>query len=204
MRYTTKINTKRQKRFFSKPFWLTLVAVILIGIVVAAALEATGTVHWFRKPAAEIIVTAGHPSPPPANNVSGQQSTPSKQPTSNTGSAIGGGTDTSGQITSPSTNSSQWITSKSGDITVQQPIANATLHSGDTISGTAKVSTVNFRLIDNATGVISEGTFNVVNGSFSGTITFTPHSNSGRLDIFSTSSDGTELNEVQISVGLSS
>jgi hypothetical protein len=31
-------------------------------------------------------------------------------------------------------------------------------------------------------------------------MTFTPHSSSGRLDVFSTNDQGVELNEVQISV----
>jgi hypothetical protein len=188
MQYTASKISRHFKR------WIAI-AMVLVALL-------AGGIYWrFRiyRPASEIITTAGNLSQDSTPNDSANSPPPKKQPTSNTGRTIGGGADTKGQA-STSTNSNQWIVSKSGNITVRQPVANATLHSGDILSGTAKVGAVNFRLIDNSVGVISEGTLQVVNGKFSGKLGFTAHSSSGRLDVFSTSPDGAEFNEIQIAV----
>jgi len=185
-------NTKTKKRIGKK--WIAVLIVIV--------LLAGGAVYWrlrVYKPASEVITVAGQPSPSAQPDTSANSPTLKKQPASNTGRSIGGGTDTKGRATA-STSPSQWITAKSGDITVKQPPANAALQSGDVLSGTAKVGTVNFRLTDNSVGVISEGTLQVVSGKFSGKLGFTAHSSSGRLDVFSTNSQGVELNEIQIAV----
>lgn len=175
---------------------------LAIFIVVALIVLAGGFYWWHfvRTPANKVVKKAGNISnTKPAN--SANNPTPKKAPTSsnNTQRNISGPTDTNGQATA-NTNSSQWITSTSGNITVEQPIANATIQSGTTLSGTAKVGTVNYRLVDSSVGVISEGTLNVVNGKFSGNLNFTPHSSGGRLDVFSTAPNGAELNEIEIAV----
>lgn len=111
----------------------------------------------------------------------------------------GGATDTHGTA-SPSTSSSQWVSSASGDITVKQPAANAKLQDGSILSGSAKVNEVHYRLIDNTVGKIAEGVLSVSGGNFSGTLHFDPQGTGGRLDVFSTDSQGVEYNEVQINV----
>lgn len=122
-----------------------------------------------------------------------------KNPKNNTQNAPGGSVDTGGK-TAATTNSSQWVTSKSGVITVEQPVANATLQNGDYLIGTAKVGTISFRLSDTSVGQIAAGNMQVVNGKFSGKLGFTAHSSAGELDVFSTNSKGVELNEIQIAV----
>lgn len=182
---------------------LTFALIIIIAAVITV-LELTDTTHFFHKSdaAAKVVVKAGRPTPVPKNNVSKGTVTPAKDPNANAGlnSNAGGAKDTGG-TTSASTDSSKWVISQSGNITVKQPIANATLKSGGVLSGSSKLEKVNFRLIDSSVGVIAQGTLTVVNGNFSGTLNFTPHSSSGRLDVFSTDDQGVELNEVQISVG---
>ncbi len=178
-----------------KKFWI-IAAVLLVLIVASGAYWW----HFVRTPAIKEITKAGNFSTnnTPANSVNNPA--PKKTPTSsNAQHSIGGPTDSNGQATA-NTNSSQWITSSSGNITVEQPLANASIHSGTTLSGTAKVNAVNYRLIDASVGVISEGTLNVVNGKFSGNLNFTPHSSGGRLDVFSTAPNGAELNEIEIAV----
>lgn len=191
--YSTKTKNKTKNSGYKK--WLIVLAVLVIFI--------GGGLYWrlrVYKPASQVITTAGSiPKSPTTSSSSTTSPPPKKQPTSNTGRTIGGGTDTQGSSTA-TTNKSQWITSKSGTITVEQPIANATLHSGDILSGTAKVDTVNFRLIDDSVGVIADGTLQVVDGKFSGKLGFTPHASTGRLDIFSTDSQGVEQNEIEIGV----
>lgn len=178
-----------------KKYWLITTLVLLL-------LIAGGAAYWWhfvRMPATKVITKAGNFSgnSTPAN--SANNTTPKKTPASNTQRTISGSTDTNGQAAA-NTNSSQWITSASGNITVEQPIANAAIQSGNTLSGTAKVSSVNYRLVDNSVGVISEGTLSVVNGKFSGNLNFTPHSSGGRLDVFSTAPNGAELNEIEIAI----
>lgn len=179
-----------------KKYWLITTGILLL-------LLAGGAVYWWhfvRTPATKQITKAGNFSSNNAPANSANNPAPKKSPTSsNTQRTISGSTDTNGQATA-NTNSSQWITSASGNITVEQPIANATIQSGTTLSGTAKVSTVNYRLVDDSVGVISEGTLNVVNGKFSGNLNFTPHSSGGRLDVYSTAPNGAELNEIEIAV----
>jgi hypothetical protein len=191
-------NTNRKKtRRFSKKF-LAAGAVILV-VAIITVLELTNTTHFFHKPASEVIVKAGKPTAVAKNNSSVKQKPPQKTPSNANVHVVSGGSDTNGSA-SASTSPSQWVVSKSGDITVKQPIANATFHSGDTLSGSAKVGVISFRLIDDDVGVISQGTLNVVNGDFSGTLNFTPQAPTGRLDVFTTNDQGVELNEVQISV----
>ena len=113
---------------------------------------------------------------------------------------VGGATDTHGSSQS-SPPSSQWTSSASGVITVKSPAPNATLKSGDTISGSSSASEINYRLSDDKVGVIAQGTLTVDSGNFSGILHFQTHGTSGRLDIFTTNAMGVEYNEVQINVG---
>jgi hypothetical protein len=183
--------TKTNKRVGKK--WIAIAVVVVLVI---------GGTYWrlrIYKPASEVITTAGNLTQSTAPSTSTNSPPPKKQPTSNVGLDDGGAADTSGQTTA-TTNQSQWITSKSGAITVEQPVANATLSSGDYLVGTAKVGAVSFRLSDTSDGQIATGTLQVVNGKFSGKLSFTAHSSDGELDVFSTNSQGVEFNIIQIAV----
>lgn len=95
---------------------------------------------------------------------------------------------------------SQWTTSHSGQIIVYSPSNNQLLQKGDLISGESSLSTVSFRIIDNVSGVISEGQLTVVNGKFSGSVGFSTTATEGRLDIYSSSEDGIESSNIGIPV----
>lgn len=101
---------------------------------------------------------------------------------------------------STDTPASEWTESQSGVIVVHQPTANQTIQNGAILSGTASTSPLQYTLIDNEVGVISQGMINVSNGKFSVSMSFQPQASSGRLDVFSTDSNGKEINEVQIPV----
>ncbi len=124
----------------------------------------------------------------------------SKKPVASSASREGGAKDTSGVAPPPSASSDQWTTSSSGLITVQEPSKNSTLKSGDYLSGTAKLGKVYYRLVDSSVGQIAAGSLGVVNSKFAGKLNFTPSSNGGRLDVFSYSDGGAEINEVRVSV----
>jgi hypothetical protein len=182
-----------------RKFSLALIAAIIIVIV----LWLTNVIHTFhntavvRPPSAPIkLLKTSSNSINPATN-SGTK-VPSNSPTTFT---QGTDTDNSGQIpSSVSNDSSSWSTSSSGVITVETPIQNSTFESGGTVAGTASVKQVQYTLIDNQSGVISQGFINVINNKFSASINFNSQSNSGRLDVFSTDADGREVNEVQLNV----
>lgn len=98
------------------------------------------------------------------------------------------------------TKPNQWISSESGVIVVQQPVKDQTIKSGATLSGTASVGQIQYRLIDDSSGVISQGIIDVSNGKYSVALGFSSKGSSGRLDVFSINATGNEINEVQIAV----
>lgn len=182
---------------------------VTLGVLLAAAgtiagLELSNTTHWFHAAPRNVITTAGKTLPLAKPNSSSNNSAGSKANSSGSKSTADGyATDTSGR-TPVSTNESQWITSQSGVITIKQPVANATLANGATLAGTTtSTGPIHFILLDNSTGQIATGTLNVVNGNFSGQLTFQTHSSSGQLDVFTTSANGREQNLIEIGVNFS-
>ncbi|GEM_PF-2380588 len=102
--------------------------------------------------------------------------------------------------TKPQTDTSSSISSSSGNITVNQPAKNTLLDNDATISGSSKVGTISYRLIDDKIGVIGTGTLKVVSGKFSGTFSFSSNGSEGRVDVFRTLADDTEVDVVEIPV----
>lgn len=147
------------------------------------------------------------PAPTPAPTHKPAVSVPAVKNNSGGSSSVaqGGATDNKGSGAT-STSPSDWASSSSGKITLQQPTAGSTLRSGDTLSGTAKVDTVQYRLVDDSVGVLAQGSLSVVNGKFSGVLNFTPHSSSGKLDIFSYSNGpySSEVNNIEVSLTIGS
>jgi len=144
-------------------------------------------------------------SPNPTATITQLHSTDDKNKNINTSSGINQGTstDTHGSTNNINSLPDQWVQSQSGVITVKNPLINSSFKSGDSLGGSANVNKVQYRLIDNMAGVISQGFINVYNNNFSANISFPYYSNSGRLDVFSTNSNGAEINEVQINLILS-
>jgi len=108
-------------------------------------------------------------------------------------------TDNNGVVSSTPP-SSQWTTSPNGVITVYSPAQNSVLKSGDTLSGASSASRIYFRLIDNVSGVIAQGSISVVNGKFSGKFNFSTTATQGRVDVFEQNANGVESSNVSVSV----
>lgn len=201
MAFSARRTSKISKKSHAKRWWVAAGGVVVL-VALVAVLEFSHTIHLFHTDntaATHTIVQRGK-QPSPAKNNSSATSSPAKTSAPGTTRSIGGANDTNGSGSS-STPASQWTTSQSGEITVKQPVANDTIQDGAVLSGSAKVGQVYFNLIDDQVGVIAQGSLNVVNGDFSGTLHFTPHSTSGRLDIYSTTTPGgPELNLVEIAV----
>jgi hypothetical protein len=172
---------------------LKLIVLIVLLCILAAAL-----IYWLRHNSHKT-----QPLPQPAKGTTSKV-TPHHEAPVNISNQQGGVIDQKGKVTDNIPPSSSWVTSSSGNITLQQPTAGQVLRSGDTISGITKVSTVQFILKDNSVGVISQGTMNVVNGKFSGTLEFRPHSSKGELEVFYPSpSTGAEQDIINIDVNYS-
>jgi len=92
-------------------------------------------------------------------------------------------TDTGG-IASSNTNSPR--KSNTGEITVYQPLNNMLVKSGQEISGTSTLPSIQYRLIDSESGV--------------GTLSFSTNANEGRLDIFAIRADASEYSVIEIPV----
>ncbi len=160
---------------------------------------ALGAVYYFHIQLNNQITKQSIPKPTitklPQSPSSNNQN---KQPTTST---LSQGTSTPTTTSTPvATTQSQWVQSQSGSITLQKPIANSYLSTGFMLRGLADVSQVDYTLLDNQVGVISQGIIPVKNGSFSAIINFGTHNSSGRLDVYSTDPNGKEINEVQIPI----
>ncbi len=113
----------------------------------------------------------------------------------------GGAKDNNGKAPDTDNQPVPTTTSSGGAITVNGLASNSSLKSGDSLYGTTTVSgPVSFRVIDETDGVVAQGQLNVVNGSFSGKLSFTARSTTGRLDVYTTDSMGSEINNIEIPV----
>jgi hypothetical protein len=167
---------------------------IIIILIIIAAIAVVVKDHFFKekpKVASNPAIIKSLPAQSNPNR--------SKGPSSDNGVTQGSSTSSTSTTNIPSS-TSQWTVSQSGNITLQEPLNNATISSGAPISGTSNTSSVDYTLIDNQAGVISQGTIPVVNGNFSGNMNFTSYSSSGRLDIYSTEANGKEDNLIEIQV----
>lgn len=96
--------------------------------------------------------------------------------------------------------SSEWTISSDKAITVYSPAKSALVTNGFTLSGASTHQNVEFRLIDDVSGVISQGSVKVSSGKFSGTFSFSSKGTSGRLDIYYANPDGVESSSISIPV----
>jgi len=95
---------------------------------------------------------------------------------------------------------SQWTTSKTGEITVYTPAKDKILIKGDLISGESSLAVIYYRVIDDVSGMISQGQLAVVNGKFSGAISFTTTATNGRIDAYSATDSGKEFSNVELPI----
>lgn len=177
--------------------------VLLVAVVVILAAGAGAYLHFHKRNPHNLVNSSG------SKKVTGATSQPTPHQTpSSTGTAIsgqsGGVTDNNGQTSQSLPPSSEWVSSNSGNVTLQLPSPDSTVKSGDSLTGLAKVSNVQFILTDNSVGMIAQGSLKVVNGKFSGTLQFTPHSGNGKLEVYYPNpNNGAEQDIVEINVKFS-
>ncbi|HET9174013.1 MAG TPA: hypothetical protein VFN56_01885 [Candidatus Saccharimonadales bacterium] len=172
--------------------------IVLFVLLLLAGAVSLYIIHTKSSAASKVppAVVHGTPSKPVPHQ---SNSTPS------TALPQGGAIDTNGQQPANTPDSSHWMTSASGNITLQQPYNNQTIQSGAPISGLAKVSSVQFVLTDDTVGLIAQGSLNVVNGQFSGTLHFTAHASHGKIEVYSPNPEtGAEENIISAEVNFGS
>lgn len=171
-----------------------VISTIALILIVIAALEILGITSLTKNESTEARTTSVQPT-------ADEDFTDGTDRAPNTSSKQEGTVDDNGgDNSSAPPPASQWTTSPSGVITLYTPAANSILSAGDTVSGKTSTPTVSFRLIDSVSGVIAQGELKVINGTFSGTFNFTTKATEGRLDIFSTSADGREQNNIEVPI----
>ena len=178
----------------NKKYLLVILVLIAVLIGVLVYFKDSKTVTYQTSSNSTVRSTPSKPTPhQPSNNA-------------NTLPPSGSVTDNKGVIPKSSqTPSNKWTTSSDGNILLEYPYNGMALSKGQNISGTAKVKTVSFLLKDNSVGVIDQGTMTVVNGKFSGTLNFTPHSNGGELEVYTTNpNNGAEESVIDINVSFNS
>lgn len=95
---------------------------------------------------------------------------------------------------------SQWLVSSDKLITLYTTYKDSILKKGDAISGASSLPKIYFRLIDDVSGVIAQGTLTVIDGKFAGSFDFSTSGTNGRLDVFQASSDGVESSNIMVPV----
>lgn len=185
-----------QKKSYRKYRYIALA--LAATVLAMAILELTNTTHLFhteKVPPSTAKTTSTSPTAQPTFNAGTDTKTPATTSGNN-----GGIIDTSGAGVA-SANNPNPTTSSSGAISVLSPASGQKIRSGDLVAGTAKITNVQYRLVDNEIGKIAEGSLGVAGGNFSGTLQFTSHGSSGTFVMFSTDPvTGAEINRVSIDV----
>jgi hypothetical protein len=197
-----KYNSGNNKR---KKLIIVSVVVIVLILSVGLILDKTGTVKIFThnksdtanfKEDKDAKTTSKTPSAQ-ADYSDGNEREPGNTLNENEGTGVI--KDTNGNIPK-NIDTSQPVSSSSGEITVYTPASNSLIKAGQVIAGTSTLPRVTYRVLDDVTGMIAMGELNVVSGKFSGTIDFNTSSKNGRIDIFATKSDGSEYSTVEIPI----
>jgi hypothetical protein len=188
---TTKNSFKKQSSGRGRSAAIATVAVI---IVAGAAFGAYSLLH--KDP---VKIADASDSQAAKSDFAGdsQKTVPENTPTPDAN-----GTDQNGVISSSTPSSSQWSKSKDGSsVIVYSPAKNGLLTSGASVFGTAKSSSVSYRLSDNEAGPLASDTAKVVDGKFSIKLTFSTSASTGTVEIFNQPDPyGPESNNVVIPV----
>lgn len=192
-----KKSTTRKKLLIVAGVFVVLISIFLI-------LETTGVTHIFSSVNNQINGKNNEDAKTTSKEPSAQSdfTNGGKREVTQTNKNEGIVTDTKGNIptTPPKV---EWLSSADGVISVYSPTKNSILASGQSITGESTSKTISFRLIDNVSGVIAQGTISGVNGKFSGIFDFQTSATEGRLDVFISNSNGVESSNVEIPVRFS-
>jgi hypothetical protein len=184
----------------TKKVILVLIATIVLFAVVIFILEKTHVINLYEKKQNTSDENAQTTSDQPtaqSDYNDGNFREPGSSESEDKGSATVN--DNNGNIDG-NTDTSKPTVSSTGEITLYTPKANSTISSGQEISGLSSLPSVSFRIIDDVSGVIASGSIKVVNGKFSGKLSFNTSAKTGRIDIYATRNDGVEYSNIEVPV----
>jgi hypothetical protein len=169
----------------------------IIIVLIIAALTVGGVYAWHWHKNHNQAKTTSTSTTAQSNYKSG-----GSRPNGGSSSTTQGGANDNNGASSGSTGTGSGTSSTSGQITVNLPASGATMQTGQELSGTAKVSQVSFRLVSAKVGVVAQGTLNVVNDAFSGTLHYDAAGTAGdgKLVVYSLDNSGVEINSVTVPV----
>lgn len=179
---------------------ILVLIILLICAAVFVFLEKTKVIDLYKKDTP--VVTEAEQSTSTTKTAQSDFSAGEERQAGNTQSenkGTGGIVDSNGTTSSEIDMTNPTI-SKSGDITLYNPKQNSLLTTDLEVSGVSKLSEVSYRLIDDISGVINMGKLNVVDGKFSGKLSFQTNAKEGRLDFYGAKSDGTEFSNIEVPV----
>ncbi len=190
-----KTSTRKKKLIYA-----SIILIIIVGSIVALLSKSNfpGINKSVEQDSSEEIAETTSEEPSAQSEfVSTDNREPGNTISEQRGSAII--SDEAGSI-DDSTDTSNPISSSSGEISVYTPSQQSIVRQGSSISGTSTLNKINYRIIDNVSGVIALGELSVVNGRFAGKLDFTTNATEGRIDIYSVTDQGVEFSNVNITV----
>ena len=173
---------------------------IILAVATTAALAVGGYFLYLkitRKSESKIGDKTTSTAPSAQGNFTNGSDRPIATTPENKGNAVFA--DTQGQI-AVTPDKTLWSTSKTGEITVYLPSKDKLLINGDSLSGISTLTIVYYRVIDDVSGMISQGQLAVVNGKFSGAISFSTTATKGRIDVYGATDSGKELGNIEVPV----
>lgn len=166
---------------------------LLLGVVVLLVLGAGGYFgwRWWQDSKAEDPVKSENQQSSTQESEVGVQDNLSPQPSS-----------TASPVSSVPIQEQQ--ANASSDISITLPTNGATVKAGTKLEGTAssQYKTVSYRVQSDERGVAGQGTLNVVNGKYSGTISSGGASGSGYIEVFVIDNNGNEAKHTKVQVNL--
>ncbi len=190
----------KKKKITTKKIILFSLLLLLIIAGVLFALEKTKVINFYKKePTINDTIDKTTSTAPSAQEEfsNGDMREPGNTFSENEGT--GSVEDLEGDATTQD-DSAKWTASSTGEIVVHSPFNGQSLSNGTEISGTSSLTTVSYRLIDNVSGVITQGQLNVVSGKFAGRVNYSTSATEGRLDVFGTMPDGSEFSNTEIQI----
>jgi hypothetical protein len=108
--------------------------------------------------------------------------------------------DTAGSDDADNSQDNSPYISSTGEIELYSPRQNETIENGSIINGKSKLENIHYRIIDDVSGVIATGKLSVINGIFSGKISYKTTASNGRIDVFGVYEDLSEFSVIEISL----
>lgn len=94
----------------------------------------------------------------------------------------------------------QWTVSKSGQITIYEPVNGQIISNNSLITGETTLPVVNYRILDDVSGMISQGQLSVVGGKFSASVNLSTNGAKGSIELYGADNSGKEFSNIRVPI----